>query len=215
MKNEFVAFGLCLLMVSVVFSSGCIMPWETKTDFFSSKYRVHIFFSNSSNSQVEISIPFPTYTLTEEELNNRLVLEVGEGCVTYYKDNVYGNRIHLTANSSTIWRWGFDKKIVDTNFSGQKDNSIWVYLNKTDSNEKIYIFLAKESCWRTTKAFGFSREFHTDYVGLMSEPFFTGSAEWGSTDIYGKYVSINTSIELMDGWHKYPLTTGSYSEYAD
>lgn len=190
------------------------MPWETKTDFSSSTYHIYIFFSNPSDSQVEISIPFPTSTITEEELTSGLVLK-GEGEVTYTKDNIYGDRIYLTVNSSTVWRWTFNKEIVNTIFSGQEDNSIWVYLNKTDCSKKIYVFLAKESRWYTTKPFPFPGKFHTEYEGLMNKSFLTGSVEWG-TNIYGKeFISIDTSVELMDGWHKYSLTKGSYSEYVD
>lgn len=209
MKKELVTLGICLLMISVVFSSGCITRWgrETKTDFQYSSYDIYVF-SNSSDFQVEISIPFPTSAMTEEELNSSLFRKE-EGGVTYYKDDIYGNRINLTVGSRTDWCWGlFNKKIVHTSFSGQDNNHIWIYLNKTDPNEEIYLFLVKEDEWDTKALFW--RQI--DYVGLMKEPF---PAEFPNMRASGEFISIDTSVELMDGWHKYPLTKGTYLEYLD
>lgn len=208
MERELVTFGICLLMMSVVFCSGCLFfGGETKTDFRYSSYDIYVF-SNSSDFQVEISIPFPTPTMTEEELH-RSLFRKEERRVTYYKDDIYGNRIDLTVVNCTDWCWGlFNKKIVNMDFSGQENNSIWIYLNKTDTNEKIYIFLVKEDTW-STKALFWDR---IDYVGLMREPFPTKFPNMNARE---KFISITTSIELMDGWHKYPLTNGSYSEYVD
>lgn len=205
MKKKLIVLGICLLMISVIFSSGCISDNKTKDDFLWSHYYVYIF-SASVLPQVEISIPFPTASITKEDLNNSLYRKK-EGIALYDKDEIYGNRIQLPVGSRTYWNWAFDKEIVNTNFSNQEDNHIWIYLNKTNNRDRIYIFLDKEDCWNTP-----SRSTTiTDYVGLMNNSL---PKEFTSRE-HDEFIPIDISIELMDGWHKYPLTQGTYYVESD
>ena len=187
---------ICIVIFSCFASSIWMLRegYKHRTDYIHSFYEVYIF-SNTGLEDAEILIPLPAENTTMANMD--------------IVDTIHGNmiRIDLADMHYDSDSWIYDFTLIDSNFSNQENDLIWIYANFSDSSEPVYVTLIKKD-WYDTLSF---LDMQVDYAGVMLGPY---------PDSFGTYLenneyTDNAKVELITGWNQYPLVSGTYNQYAD
>lgn len=212
-KRRIISLIIIILLITTILISGCFGGnKEERTRFMNSYYNLYLNPNNLTSNTIIIKIPFPT---NSSKYGSFLEFDdyPRDYNINYNTENSpYGKTIQLNINCKNFHYeyddyiyWTYEKAISKNSFSTQDANEIWIYLNSSNYNQKIHFFLWKTDFW-DTKDFSYNQ---ADYNGVMKKSF---PKEIMSTDEWWNIVEGNT-IELKEGWHKYPLILSTYYDY--
>ena len=210
--NGIISINIILILILAVLFSGCIGIPTVKADYRTSSYHLYLYGTNIKPIRINISIPFPTGInqlenfQAYEKISNKknITLKVSPYGYTIHIDIDFNNE-HKEFGQHFIWYP--ESYLIKEPFSTQNASKIWINFINMNNSETIYFTLWKEDEWYTN-------EFLTtiiEYSGVMKNQFpnYCGG--------YSDYMSTmkSNTVELMEGWNQYSLTTGTYDFYDD